>query len=682
MDIATEAPSHLRALTGVAEAEFRPGQLDAIRSVVEGRRRALVVQRTGWGKSAVYLISTRLLRDRGVGPTVIVSPLLALMRNQLQMTDRLGLAAHTVNSTNADEWETIFADIAADRLDLLLISPERLNNPVFLSDVAPHLFGSIGLLVIDEVHCISDWGHDFRPDYRRIRDVVAALAPESPVLGTTATANDRVVADVREQLGDELDVFRGTLERQSLSLHVLAIPSQPERMAWLAENVPRLPGAGIVYCLTIHDAEAVGEWLTSVGVRAAAYTGTTPHDRRLEIEQSLSEGDLDVVVATSALAMGYDNPRIEFVVHYQTPGSPISYYQQVGRAGRAVEASVGVLLTGWEDRDIQDWFIETAFPSEPDTARVLAALEEGGGLSLRDLEQIVNVRRSRLESMLKILEVEGAVHRVGSQWSRSSKEWAYPSARIDAVTAHRRAEQDAMAAYISTDGCLMEFLRRQLDDPGAAPCGRCANCAGPRFDGAIDPSLVERALGQMRSKPLLIEPRRQLPCPLEIGVDLKANRHEVGRSLARWGDPGVGQMVERTLYANTSVPEPLVEAALSLLRLWSPSPAPTWVTWVPTTKGDMLVEFAHTLAERLGVPVVGALERVRPARPQHEMANSCQQARNVAGAFAVVDVRPGPVLLIDDLVDSRWTLAVAAAQLRSAGSGPVFPLAWAEAFGT
>ncbi|CAN5826500.1 RecQ family ATP-dependent DNA helicase [soil metagenome] len=675
----TEARTHLRALTGVADAEFRPGQLDAIRSVVDDRRRALVVQRTGWGKSAVYLIATRLLRDLGAGPTVIVSPLLALMRNQLQMTERLGLVAHTVNSTNPDEWEAIFDDIAVDRLDLLLISPERLNNPIFLRDVRPHLFGSIGLLVIDEVHCISDWGHDFRPDYRRIRDIAAALPPRTPVLGTTATANDRVVSDVREQLGADLDVYRGTLERESLSLHVLDMPSIPERMAWLAENISRLPGSGIVYCLTIHDAEAVGEWLTSTGVRAATYAGPTPHDQRLEIEQALSDGDLDVVVATSALAMGYDNPRIEFVVHYQTPGSPIAYYQQVGRAGRAVEASHGILLTGWEDRDIHDWFIETAFPSETDTARVLAGLEEERGLRLRELEEVVNVRRGRLESMLKILEVEGAVYREGSTWFRSAQAWAYPSERLEAVTAHRRAEQDAMAAYITTDGCLMEFLRRQLDDPGAVPCGRCANCAGPRFERAVDAGLIERALAQMRSKPLLIEPRRQLPCRLDIAVDLKANRHEVGRSLARWGDPGVGDLVEKTLYVEKSVPEPLVEAAFSLFQLWSPSPAPAWVTWVPTAKGDMLVEFAHALAERLDIPAVSALERARPGRPQHEMANSCQQARNVAGAFAVVDVHPGPVLLVDDLVDSRWTLAIVAAQLRSVGSGPVFPLAWAEA---
>ena len=508
---ADTALGHLRALTGRPDAEFRPGQADAISSVVEQRRRALVVQRTGWGKSAVYLIATRLLRDAGSGPTVIISPLLALMRNQLQMTERLGLRAHTVNSTNRDEWDEIFSRIRADELDMLLISPERLNNPAFLTDVRPQLFSDIGLLVIDEVHCISDWGHDFRPDYRRLQEIAADLPEGTPVLGTTATANDRVVDDVAEQLGEDLDTYRGTLERESLALHVLDIPDKAERMAWLAEHIPDLPGSGIVYCLTISDAETVGEWLTAAGIRAATYTGPTPHEERLTIEQALSDGELEVVVATSALAMGYDNPHIEFVIHYQTPGSPIAYYQQVGRAGRAVDRSFGILLTGWEDTDIQNWFIDTAFPSPADTATALDALSAEPGLRVRDMEGLVNLRRSRLDSMLKILEVEGAVRREGSRWYRAGEDWAYPAERIDAVTAHRKAEQAAMDEYARTEGCLMEFLRRQLDDPGAEPCGRCANCAGAVFTTAVDSDLVDGALGQTRSRQYVIQPRKRLP---------------------------------------------------------------------------------------------------------------------------------------------------------------------------
>ena len=677
------ALSLLRQLTGLPKATFRDGQLEAINAVVRDQARALVVQRTGWGKSAVYLISTRLLRDQGAGPTVIVSPLLVLMRNQLEMTRRLGLNAATVNSTNEKEWDQIFATIKAGEVDLLLISPERLNNPDFRRDVLPRLLNDTGLLVIDEVHCISDWGHDFRPDYRRLKRIVEALPPNIPVLGTTATANDRVVADIEEQLGDDLAVFRGSLERESLSLHVLSIENKAERMAWLAETIPKLPGSGIVYCLTIHDAIRVGEWLRSQGISAASYTGQMEHEARLEIEERLTTGDLKVVVATSALAMGYDNPRIEFVVHYQMPGSAIAYYQQVGRAGRAVDRSFGIGLSGWEDVEIQDYFIDTAFPSEEDCAVVLDNLRSSEeGMGIQDIEGVVNLPRRRIEAMLKILEVEGAVYREGRMWRRSAKAWAYPTERVAAVTAARRAEQAAMQEYLSTDACLMEFLRRQLDDPQAQRCGRCANCTGRSFSTEVDEDLVEAALGHLRRTTLEIAPRKRLPCKLDIDIDLRQNPIEVGRCLTRWGDPGLARRVEQGKYREGWFDDELVEAVAELVAQWDPHPSPTWLTWIPSSTGRGLVrDFATRVAATLGLEPVQSLERIRASKPQKAMQNSCQQARNVAGAFRVVESRPGPVILVDDIVDSRWTFTIVGSQLRSATGHPVYPLALADTSG-
>ena len=677
------ALSLLRQLTGSPNTEFRDGQLEAIRAIANDRSRSLVIQRTGWGKSAVYLISTRLLRDETTGPTVIVSPLLVLMRNQIEMTQRLGLNAKTVNSTNIDDWGEIFDEIRAGQLDLLLISPERLNNVEFRRDVMAHLFNDVGLLVIDEVHCISDWGHDFRPDYRRLRQVVDALPPNIPVLGTTATANDRVIADVEEQLGDNLEVFRGTLERDSLSLHVLNIENKAERMAWLAKTIPDLPGSGIVYCLTIHDSMRVADWLRAQGIQAAPYTGDMEHEAKLEVEERLTAGDLKVVVATSALAMGYDNPKIEFVIHYQTPGSAIAYYQQVGRAGRAVEESYGIAMSGWEDVDIQDYFINTAFPSEHDCNLILThLLSAGDGLKLREIEEIVNLRRSRITAMLKILEVEGAVYKDGSRWRRSAQPWSYPDERVTAVTAERRAEQAAMQQYISTSACLMEFLRLQLDDPGAGRCGRCANCVGPLFSTDVDGALVEKALAHLRKTLLEITPRKVLPCDLGIDLDLRENPIEVGRCVTRWGDPGLAQLVEHGKYRDGHFDDRLVEAATDLVSEWSPLPSPVWLTWIPSSSGRGLVEdFARRLATKVGVEAVETLERVRASQPQKTMQNSCQQARNIAGAFAIVDSRPGPVLLVDDVVDSRWTFTILGSQLRSATGHPVYPLALADTSG-
>jgi ATP-dependent DNA helicase RecQ len=639
------------------------------------------VQRTGWGKSAVYLIATKLLRERGAGPTVIVSPLLALMRNQIEMTDGLDIAAVTVNSTNREEWSGIFDGISAGKVDLLLISPERLNNPRFVKEVLPTLTRRIGLLVVDEVHCISDWGHDFRPDYRRLRNVVELLPRGIPVLGTTATANNRVVADVEEQLGEDLFSIRGTLDRESLELHVVDLEEPGERMAWLAAAIPTLPGSGIVYCLTVRDAQRVADWLRSNGIDAEPYTGAMDTDTRLDIENRLGRGTLKVVVATSALGMGYDNPHIEFVIHYQSPGSPIGYYQQVGRAGRAVDHSYGVLLSGREDVEIQDYFIRTAFPDERSVAAVLSALGDAGGMKLSELDAIANVPSMRLTAMLKILEVEGAVYRDDGLWYRSARPWVYPAERIAAVTEQRRLEQAAMQRYLASDGCLLEQLRGELDDTSATPCGRCGNCTGQRLSVSIDDTVLQAAVAFLNRTDVAIPARLRWPVGFPATTSLKTAGPASGRALTIWGDPGLAGLVKAGKYAtNTGFDDRLVEALADLIVRWSPDPAPEWVTWVPAVGGDGLVaDLARRLSVRLGLPAVEAVTKVRDNRPQKEMHNSYHQARNVQRAYEVSQPISGHGLLVDDIVDSRWTVTVIGNLLREAGAETVYPVALADA---
>lgn len=666
------ATAHLHSIAG-PDAEFRDGQWEAIEAIAVNHGRALVVQRTGWGKSAVYLIATRLLRDQGRGPTVIVSPLLALMRNQIAMAERVGISAVTVNSTNRDDWEEIFGQIAADEIDLLLISPERLNNPAFLADVFPRLSARMGLLVVDEAHCISDWGHDFRPDYRRLSRVVAALPPTVPVLGTTATANDRVVRDVAEQMGSGLAVFRGPLERESLRLDVIPMPNKAERLAWLAEALPNLPGAGIVYCLTIKDAERVGLWLRERGIEARTYTGETDPEIRLEIEDALSAGELKTVVATSALGMGYDNPFIEYVIHFQSPGSPVSYYQQVGRAGRAVPHAAGILLIGAEDREIQDYFINTAFPPEEQTSRVLGVLAEGPS-TIRELESAVNIQRSKLTGLLKILEVEQAVYREGSRWHRSADGWDYPRQRVEGVLAERRRERDAMVDYAKTEDCLMQFLRHQLDDHTAEPCGRCARCTETSvLDITIAEDTRAAALEFLRRSHLPIEPRKQWPERTDLG---KLLTYEEGRALSAWGDPGWAESVRRAVFEETPFGDGLVDGIVSMIRAWDPQPSPTWVTAIPSSSdNDPVTDVARRIADKLSLPFVPAIRRVRQRPPQTTLQNSVQQFRNVLNAFTIESAPTGPVLVIDDMVDSRWTFTMIGHLLRAAGVEAVFPVA-------
>ncbi len=699
-----EATAHdlLRRLTGRPDAEFRAGQLEAIRAVVGERRRALVVQRTGWGKSAVYFIATRLLRDQGAGATLLVSPLLALMRNQLEMAERAGVRAATINSANRDDWAAIEGDVRDGRVDLLLVSPERLNNPRFRADVLPHLAAGVGLLVIDEAHCISDWGHDFRPDYRRVAQVIDSLPAGVPVLCTTATANQRVVDDIAAQVGSPggapnpgpdstaLSIFRGPLGRESLSLAVVRLPDPAARLAWLARELPNLPGSGIVYCLTVADSERVAGWLVKGGIDAVAYSGGVEDAERLRIEGLLATNQVKAVVATSALGMGYDKPDLGFVVHYQTPGSPIAYYQQVGRAGRALDDSHGILLVGTEDRDIQDYFIRVAFPPRALAEAVVGLLEQANGpVKIDELLREVNIGKTRLEAMLKVLDVEGAVERTSAAvYARTAEPWAYDEERVERVTAARRAEQAAMADYAETKDCLMAFLRRQLDDPDPPDCGRCANCTdgdsnGGYWSADLDPEAVAEAGAYLRSSVLAIEPRKQwmgaVPdLPFTIPA---AQRSEEGRALSVYGDGGWGSVVRSCRHRGRAFPDEMVEAAKNRVHHWSPQPRPTWVTCVPSTRApDLVPGFARRLADALRLPFVDTVVRTREAPPQAEMENSAQQLRNVHGAFAVEGRLPdGPVLLIDDIHDSRWTLTVVGAALRDAGSGPVYPFTLAQA---
>ena len=682
---AGEARERLRALTGDPAAEFRDGQLEAIADVVNDHARVLCVQRTGWGKSAVYFVATSMLRDEGAGPTLIISPLLALMRNQLTAAARLGLRAHTVNSTNRDEWDGIRDALAADELDLLLISPERLNNPRFRDAMLPLFAESVGLLVIDEAHCISDWGHDFRPDYRRVKDMLAALSEDTAVLATTATANDRVVADVTEQLaldarGHEhpLRTYRGPLARTSLRLEVVDLPRPAQRLAWLVEHLPSFEGSGIVYTLTKRDAEQVAGFLNANGVAALAYSGDQETEDRIATEELLQANDVKAVVATSALGMGYDKSDLRFVVHYQAPGSVVSYYQQVGRAGRGVAHADVVLLRGGEDRRIQDFFIEQSFPQRERVDAVLAELESAGdsGRTTRELMSIVNLGMGRLEAMLKILDVEGAVSRDGTRWVLLPRSgWVYDGERYAHVTALRRAEQDAMAGYGADGRCLMRTLQEQLDDPDPQDCGRCAVCTAPRYGDPPDPALVELAGRHLRSRPVELEVKKMAPDATGAMKKIaEGARTEPGWALARFGDGGWWPAIERGL-SSGSFEDDVVSALADVVRAQAPSAA--YVTAVPSTHlGDTLDGLARRLGQALDLPVLELLGRVQERPPQREMANAVQQAANVRGAFrVVVTPPPGTAILLDDRRSSGWTLAMVGGQLRLSGADRVVPLA-------
>lgn len=673
-------------------ARFRSGQWEAIDALVNQSRRVLVVERTGWGKSMVYFLATRILRDRGRGPSLIISPLLALMRNQVTAAGRIGLRAETINSTNEERWEAIESSLRSGGIDLLLISPERLSNQRFSEKVVSALGGRVGMVVIDEAHCISDWGHDFRPDYRRLVSVLKRMPANMPVLGTTATANDRVIDDVKQQLGDIL-IQRGGLTRKSLELQAIILPDQASRMAWLAEHIPGLVGTGIVYVLTKRDARAIARWLNSKEINARAYYSgvkdeafENSDDYRQHLEGLLLENRIKVLVATTALGMGYDKPDVGFVIHYQAPGSVVAYYQQVGRAGRALSSAAGVLLSGEEDADIIEYFRESAFPEEDLVHRLLDFLRMLSGATVSEIEQELNLRRGQISKVLKFLSVENPspVVKIEGRWHRTAVRFKFDQGRIQRLVQQREVEWNEIQDYIHTSSCRMAFLQRALNDPNVSDCKRCDNCLGRPLIGLEygGRQLVLEVREFLQRLEFSIEPRKRIPPDALPGYGFQGNlprglRASEGKVLSRWADSGWGAVVKEGKSMGYFDDE-LVDAMVKMINeRWRPTPYPRWVTCIPSARNpDLVRSFAKRLAAKLDLRFLDVLAATGKRDPQKLQENSFHQCHNLDEAFIITGPVPSaPAFLIDDIVDSRWTFTIAAALLRQAGSGEIYPLA-------
>ncbi|MFF1573415.1 RecQ family ATP-dependent DNA helicase [Leifsonia sp. NPDC058292] len=686
-----DALATLRALVGRDDAEFHDGQFEAISALVDERRRALVVQRTGWGKSAVYFVATMLLRARGAGPTILVSPLLALMRDQVAAAERAGVRAVTLNSSNRHEWDDVMQALRDDSVDALLVSPERLNNPDFRDQYLPSLIGRSGLLVIDEAHCISDWGHDFRPDYRRLRDLIASMPDGVPVLATTATANERVVADVAEQMGEgghgDVLTLRGPLARKSLRLGVLTLPDAGARLAWLVSNLGALEGSGIIYALTVSAAEDTARLLREAGHETFAYTGQTDTAEREDLEGRLKRNEVKALVATSALGMGFDKPDLGFVVHLGAPSSPVAYYQQVGRAGRATDSADVLLLPGQEDRAIWDYFATASMPSKPKADAVLGALGPEPQ-STRALESQVDLKPSTLELLLKVLDVDGAVRRVAKGWVSTGQPWVYDEERYERIAAARRAEQRAMLDYETTSECRMTFLQNELDDPTAEPCGRCDRCAGAWYPSEVASGAAASVATALDRVGVEIEPRKLWPTGADrLGVPVrgKIGADEIlapGRALARLTDLGWGGPLRELLApdaADQQCPATVLAACIRVLADWNWEQRPVAVVSVPSRRRPLFVDsLARGFAQAGRLPYLGSLELLGGGPSGEPGGNSAFRLSSVWDQFGIgaLEVPAGqPVLLVDDLVDSRWTITVAGRTLRAAGASAVLPFA-------
>jgi len=688
-----DAQAILEQLAGPT-ARLRDDQWRAIEALVVHRRRALVVQRTGWGKSAVYFIAAKLLRASGHGATVIVSPLLALMRNQVAAAERAGVHAATINSSNVADWDEIHDRVRDGELDVLLVSPERLNNPDFRAEVLPALARDAGLVVVDEAHCVSDWGHDFRPDYRRIRTLIGELGADVPVLATTATANDRVVEDVATQLGvgeQNTFVLRGGLDRESLRLSVVKAGNPAERAAWLAAHIDSLPGSGIVYTLTVAQAHDVASLLREQGHQVSAYSGSTEAAEREELEADLLANRVKALVATSALGMGFDKPDLGFVVHLGAPSSPIAYYQQVGRAGRSTATAEVILLPGREDQDVWRYFASVAFPSESMVRNVIRVLEPDRPQSTPALEPLVDLGRTRLEMVLKVLDVDGAVRRVKGGWVATGEPWNYDEPRYRSLDEARKREQQAMLDYQDTDGCRMAFLRSQLDDPELGKgerCGRCDNCTGVHISADVDETEAQDTRQRLMRPGVELTPRKQWPSGLsKLGVHVSGKIGDgpaPGRVIGRLTDLGWGARLRHLLdEPDGEVSEDVVQAAVKVLASWDWATRPTAVLALDSDRHPLLISSLARELARLGRLIdLGTLQYAPERRPV-TAANSAYRVAALNGSWLAPDpglvaAAGGPVLLVDDLSDTGWTLTMAARIVRAAGAPEVLPFALAS----
>ena len=662
-------------------ASFREGQLEAILSVLE-KKKTLVVQKTGWGKSLVYFIATKILRNKGFGPTIIISPLLSLMRNQVYNANKLELNACLLNSDNKDDWEDVYNKLKNNECDILMIAPERLGNKKCMDNILSNINSGIGLFVIDEAHCISEWGHDFRPDFLRVNNFIKTFPNNVPILATTATANNRVIEDLNIQFEENLSILRGPLIRESLKIQVIKLNKQEERLAWLVENIKKIDGSGIVYCLTQRDCDLVSEWLAQNNISSQKYYSDKSINR-LQVENDFYNNKFKVIVATVALGMGYDKPDIKFVIHYQRPGSMLAYYQQIGRAGRQLDEAFAIMLIGEEDDKIQEYFINTAFPNEKELTQVLIAIEEEDKVKKNDICKKVNLRAKKIEQCLKFLEILNVIAKDGSFYYRTANRWNVNIEEKEKITQERYKELNEIKKYTETKSCYMEFISNSLNDLYVRKCDKCANCIKPAFyNNVINLDLLEQAKIYLKNNNVVIEPRKQFPNGEKISANLK---NEIGYALCSYSDYGWGELVKKGKYEDNNFSDELTKASYNLLKRQNLEKEIECIVYIPSlNRPDLVKNFAHNLAKLCNIPCYDAIKKTKDTPPQKSMENSALQYKNVSSCFEIdkaLNFNEKSVLLVDDMVDSRWTFTVCGIMLKEAGAKFVYPYALASTSG-
>ena len=668
-------------------ARFRPGQYEAIERTIK-EKRLLVVQKTGWGKSLVYFICTKLLREEGAGVTLVISPLLALMDNQLSAARKMGLNCTALNSTTANERELILMGMEANTYDLVLATPESLMNKKFrqyLPDIR------IGLLVIDEAHCISDWGHDFRLEYNKIYRVIEQLQPNVPVLATTATANNHVIEDLQNQMGKP-KVSRGHLMRDNLSIQILPLSDKESRYAWILDNIGRLPGTGIIYCLSRKDCTWLSDFLCENGISAEPYfSGDGEQEKKSQetLKRFLND-EIKVIVSTIKLGMGFDKGNVSFVIHFQCPKNVIAYYQQIGRAGRNISFARTFLMLGGEDYRIHKGFIENAFPSEPEMKRIRQYITACPGVcTVNIICAAIDISKKKILKVLDFLEDEGLIEK---EWrsSTSGKPYAvykstaapfvYRGEHYEEIKQIRYRELEQMQTIAGTSECLSRTVVSCLDDIEDHDCGICSNCDPKgRFPVTVSAVSKRRAIDFLENLTIPIDPWNYWPRNNLVADTKNYYPNLQGIALSKYNE-GLGKLVRDGKYSTQKFDDQLVRKGARVLKKYIKEHDLCCVTAVPSLNTNVVPDYAKRLAAACGLPYVDLLRKTNRSH-QKDLNNTAHQFVNAYKSFESISSAsiPSSVILVDDMVDSGLTLAVCGALLGRAGCERVFPLALADA---
>lgn len=650
--------------------KFYDEQWLTIDKILKGEK-VLLIEKTGFGKSLCFQFPATVFK----GTTVIFSPLVALMRDQVKKLTALGISAKCIIHEQGNEVNSqIINEAKQGKVKILYISPERMENSEWIEATRQM---NLSMVVVDEAHCISVWGHDFRPAFKRIINLVKLLPKGLPVLATTATATKRVELDVAQQIGNNIMTIRGNLMRDNFKLFVVKVTSEDEKLIWLGKNLNNLPGSGILYTGTRVDTEIYSKWFENIKISSTAYNAGLDADSRIAIENGLMANKWKCIISTNALGMGIDKPDIRFIIHTQIPQSPIHYYQEIGRAGRDGQPSYVILFYNPEDRKLPEAFIEGGRPSINKYEKVITVVKSEL-LGERDLMKRTNLKQNQIRVIKADLIEQGIIREV--MIGKSKKYEFVPNSQplntkaFEELRNAKLADLENMIGYVETDKSRMKFLCDYLGDNTNHTFTNCDNTCEKKITVSVTPEWTEK-----------LQNFREDYFP-ELEVESKGSNIVNGAAASYYGVSNVGAALHRSKYEQGGdFPDFLLKLVLKAFRKKFGQEKFDMVVYVPpTSSGDLVKNFAVKVSQVLKFTISHNLVKCKLTKEQKIFENGFLKTDNVSGAFTFStpnDIKGKSILLIDDIFDSGATVKEVGRLLTNFGAIKIAPIVIARTVG-